>query len=61
MDLAIEGQIPGVEAKLDHTQMKMGDQAVLTLKGGDNPQAGVLTIRVQQTGLGIPIQVVIAK
>lgn len=61
MDLAIEGQIPGVEAKLDRTQMKIGDQAVLTLTGGDNPQAGVLTIRVQQTGLAIPIHVVTAK
>jgi hypothetical protein len=61
MDLSIEGAIPGVEAALDHAQMKIGDQAVLTLKGGDNPQAGLLTIRVQQTGLVIPIQVVIPK
>jgi len=61
MDLSIEGQIPGVEAKLDHTQMKIGDRVVLTLKGGDIPQAGLLTIRVQQTGLVIPIQVVIKQ
>jgi len=61
MDLKIEGQIPGVEATLDHTQMKIGDRAVLTLKGGDNPQAGLLTIRVQQTGLAIQIQVVIPR
>lgn len=61
MDLVIEGAIPGVEATLDHPQMKIGDQAVLTLKGGDNPQAGLLSIRVQQTGLVIPIQVVVPK
>jgi len=61
MDLTIEGELPGVEAKLDHTQLKIGDQAVLTLKGGDVPQAGLLTIRVQQTGLVIPIQVVIPQ
>jgi hypothetical protein len=61
MDLTIEGEIPGVEAKLAHTQLKVGDQAVLTLKGGDVPHAGLLTIRVQQTGLMIPIQVVIPQ
>ncbi len=58
MDLTIVGGIPGVEAKLDHTQMKIGDRAVLTLKAGDKPQSGLISIRVEQTGLTIPIQVV---
>lgn len=61
MDLAIEGHLPGIEATLDHSQLTIGDRAVLTLKGGDEPQSGVLTLRVQQTGLPIPIQVIIKQ
>jgi hypothetical protein len=59
MDLTIAGAIPGIEATLDHSQMKIGDRAVLTLKAGDRPQSGLFSIRVEQTGLVIPIQVVV--
>lgn len=61
MDLTIMGQVPGVEAKLDHAQMKIGDRAVLTLKAGDKPQSGLFSIRVEQTGMVLPIQVVVPR
>jgi hypothetical protein len=61
MDLTIVGRIPGVEASLDHAQMKVGDRAVLTLKAGDKPQSGLFSLRIEQTGLVIPIQVVIPQ
>ena len=61
MDLTIVGSVPGVEAKLDHSQMKVGDRAVLTLKAGDKPQSGLFSIRVEQTGLVLPIQVVVPQ
>lgn len=57
MDISVEGKIPGVEAKLDHGNLKVGDQAVLTLQAGDGAKSGVVSIKVEQTGQVIPIQV----
>jgi hypothetical protein len=57
MDIAVAGTIPGVEAKLDHANLKVGDQAVLTLQAGDGARSGLLNIKVEQTGQVIPIQV----
>ena len=61
MDLTIVGRIPGIEATLDHTQLKVGDRAILTLKASDKPQPGLVSIRVEQTGLVIPIQVMVPE
>jgi len=59
--LSIAGSIYGVDAQLDHTQMKVGERAVLTLKAGDKPQSGLVTIRVAQTGLMLPIRVMVSQ
>jgi len=57
MDISLSGKIPGVEAKLDHGNLKIGDQAVLTLLAGDGAKSGLISIKVDQTGQMIPIQV----
>jgi len=57
MSLAIQGAVPGVEAKLDHNPLKAGEKAVLTLRAGENATSGALGIRVEQTGEQLPIQV----
>ena len=57
MDISVAGKIPGVEAKLDHVNLKIGDQAVLTLQAGDGAKSGLVSIKVEQTGQVIPIQV----
>jgi hypothetical protein len=57
MDISVEGKIPGVEAKLDHGNLKVGDRAVLTLQAGDGAKSGLVSIKVEQTGQVIPIQV----
>jgi hypothetical protein len=57
MDILLVGVIPGIEAKLDHANLKVGDQAVLTLQAGDGAKSGSISIKVEQTGQVIPIQV----
>jgi hypothetical protein len=57
MDISLEGKIPGIEAKLDHGNLKVGDQAVLTLQAADGAKSGIVNVRVEQTGQVIPIQV----
>lgn len=57
MDISLVGTIPGVEAKLDHANLKVGDQAVLTLQAGDGAKSGLVSIKVEQTGQVIPITV----
>jgi hypothetical protein len=57
MDISLAGTIPGVEAKLDHATLKVGDQAVLTLQAGDGAKSGLVHVRVEQTGQMIPIRV----
>jgi len=59
MDLTVVGKITGVEATLDHSQLKVGDRAILTLKAGDQPHSGLLSVRVEQTGMILPVQIVI--
>jgi hypothetical protein len=57
MDVALADTIPGVEAKLDHGNLKVGDKALLTLLAGDGAKSGLITVKVEQTGQVIPIQV----
>ncbi len=57
MDVSLYGTIPGVEAKLDHTSLKLADKAVLTIRAAEGAKSGLLTIRVEQTGEFIPIRV----
>jgi len=56
MTLAIETPLPGVEAKLDQAELKIGGRAVLTLRA-ERAATGVVTLKVQQTGETIPITV----
>lgn len=61
MDVAVSETVPGVEAKLDHSKLAVGDKAVLTLRAGDGAIniAGAVSIKVEQTGQIIPIQVLV--
>ena len=59
MNISLTGSVPGVEVKLDRTVLKAGENAVLTMRAGDNAQSGVLSIQVAQTNQVIPIQVTI--
>ena len=47
----------GIEAKLDRASLAAGEKAILTVRAGDKPHSGVLSIRVDQTNQMIPIQV----
>jgi len=57
MNISLIGQIAGIEAKLDQTSLKENGKAVLSLRAGDGAKGGVLSLRVEQTGEVIPIQV----
>ena len=59
MNISLTGSVPGVEVKLDRTVLKAGENAVLTVRAGDNALSGVLSIQVAQTNEVIPIQVTI--
>ena len=59
MDLSIADTIPGVQATLDHTKMGVGDKAVLTLHAGDTATSGVVSVKVDQTGQIISVQVTV--
>ena len=59
MDVSIVGTIPGIEAKFDNANMKIGAQSILTVKAGDGAKSGVLNIKVEQTGIFIPVQVIV--
>jgi hypothetical protein len=59
INLAVQGKIDGIEAAFDRAEIKPGEKATLTVKAANGAKAGVLTVRVQQTGQTIPIQVVL--
>ena len=49
--------LPGIEAKLDRTELARGEKAILTLTAGKEPKAGVYYLRVMPTGEPIRINV----
>ena len=59
MSITLSGRVSGVDVKLDRTELAAGGKAVLTLRAGDEPKPGVLSIQVDQTNQVIPIQVAI--
>jgi uncharacterized cupredoxin-like copper-binding protein len=59
VSISLEGEIAGVEAKLDRTVLKAGEKAVLTMLCGRGANSGVLTVRVKNTGEVLPIQVTV--
>jgi hypothetical protein len=59
INLTVQGKVEGIEAAFDRVEIKPGEKATLTVKATDGAKAGVLTVRVQQTGQTIPIQVAV--
>jgi hypothetical protein len=59
MNIAVEDQPAGVEAKLDRTQLLAGEKAVLSIKADTKAKPGTIAIRVRQTSELIPIAVAI--
>jgi hypothetical protein len=57
MTVQVLGALAGIEAKLDRTQVKAGERAVLTLRAGKDAQSGTLQVRIDPIGKIIPIQV----
>jgi hypothetical protein len=59
INLTVEGKIDGIEAAFDRAEIKPGEKATLTVRAANEAKAGALTVRVQQTGQTIPVQVVV--
>ena len=59
MTLSLSVNAFGVEAKLDRTELKGGDKAILTLRAGEQAKPGVVTVRVEPTAQIIPIQITV--
>jgi hypothetical protein len=57
--LSLNVDAPGVEAKLDRTELKAGEKAILTLRAGEQAKPGAVKIRVEQSGQFIPIQIAV--
>jgi hypothetical protein len=57
MTVALFNKLAGLQAKLDRSQLKAGEKAVLTLTAIEKPN-GTLQLRVDQTNQIIPIEVV---
>jgi hypothetical protein len=57
MNLSLAGAVPGVEAKLDRTEVNAGEKATLTLHAGKEPKPGMLNVRVEQTSQLLPVQI----
>jgi len=57
MNISLSAMPPGVEGKLEHTSLKAGEKAVLTLRAGSNAKPGIINVVVEQTGQLLPIQV----
>jgi len=59
INLTVQGKIDGIEAAFDHAEIKPGEKATLTVKAVNGAKAGALSVRVEQTGQTIPVQVVL--
>ncbi len=59
VDISLIDRLPGVEATLDHRNVQSGGKAILTLKAADGARSGTLNIRVEQTGVILPIQITV--
>jgi hypothetical protein len=57
MSISLSGTLPGVESKLDRTNLKAGEKAVLTLRAGSKAKPGVINVMVDLTRQLLPIQV----
>jgi hypothetical protein len=59
MSISVAGKVPGIDVKFDRTDLKAGEKALLTLRAGNDARSGVLSIRVEQTGEMLPIQITV--
>jgi len=57
MQLRLSGTVPGVEGKLDRSDLKAGEKAVVTLQAGKDPGQGMLYVVIQPTNEAIAIRV----
>lgn len=57
MTVQIVGAVAGIEAKLDQTQVKAGEKAVLSLHATPDAKSGTVKVRIDPVGKVIPIQV----
>jgi hypothetical protein len=53
--------LPGVEAKLDRTELGKGEKAYLTLTAGKQPEGGFYYLRAMPTGEALRITVIILQ
>jgi hypothetical protein len=59
INLTVQGKIDGIEAAFDRAEIKPGEKATLTVRAANEAKGGALSVRVQQTGQTIPVQVVV--
>jgi hypothetical protein len=57
INLSLYSSTTGVEVKIDRTQLKAGEKAIVTFRASDTARNGTLNIQVDQTNQIIPIQV----
>jgi hypothetical protein len=57
MNISLSPMLGGVAGKLDHTSLKAGEKATLTLRAGTHAKPGIINVVVEQTGQVLPIQV----
>jgi hypothetical protein len=53
--------LPGIEAKLDRTELGGGEKAILTLTAGKQPAGGFYYLRIMPTGESIRINVQVVR
>lgn len=57
ISLSLAQVLPGIEVTIDKANLNKDDQAVVTLKAGENPHSGVISFRVIPTSEVIALQV----
>lgn len=57
MSVYITAELPGIDAKFEHTTVQSGDKAVLRLRAAPGAKSGTLQVRVDPLGKLIPIQI----
>jgi hypothetical protein len=59
--LLLLGSLAGVEAKMDHSDLQSGENAVLTLLANKDAKGGVLMMAISQTAETFNVQISIKK
>lgn len=57
MTLSLEQKLPEIEVSVDKSVLNTGEKAVVTLKAGENPHAGLISFRVDPVGEVISIEI----